>query len=84
MSTSDLARQVHPGVTGLMLGLEISPDSRYVAAFTNNNQTILLNMMISEFVIIDNPLGEKEDIEGLVLLDTWTGTVPKGWCTEIG
>ena len=71
VSTSDLARQVHPGVKGLMLGLAISPDSRYVAAYTNNNETILLNTMVSEFVVIENPLGQKEDIQGLVLLDTY-------------
>ena len=71
VSTSDLARQVNPGVKGLMLGLEISPDSRYVAAYTNNNETILLNMMISEFVVIENPLGLKENVQGLVLLDTY-------------
>ena len=71
VSTSDLTRQVNPNVKGLMLGLEISPDSRYVAAYTNNNQTILLNMMVSEFVVIENPLGEGQNIGGIVLLDTY-------------
>ena len=81
VSTSDLARQVNPGVKGLMLGLEISPDSRYVAAYTNNNQTILLNMMISEFVVIENPLGASKHIEGLVLLDTYLLIYGQfGWC----
>ena len=70
VSTSDLARQVHPGVEGLMMDLVISPDSRFVAAYTNNNQIILLNALISEYVIIDNPLGAGEYVQGLVLLDT--------------
>ncbi|CAB4067000.1 unnamed protein product [Lepeophtheirus salmonis] len=70
VSTSDLARQVHPGVEGLMMELEISPDNRYVSAYTNNNQTILLNTLISEFIIIDNPLGNTETVQGLCLLDT--------------
>ncbi len=30
VSTSDLARQVHPGVEGLMMALEISPDNRWI------------------------------------------------------
>ena len=38
VSTSDLARQVHPNVEGLMMALETSPDNRFVAAYTNNNQ----------------------------------------------
>jgi hypothetical protein len=40
-----------------MIGLELSPDNKFAAAYTNNNQTILLNTLISEFFIIDNPLG---------------------------
>ncbi len=61
VSTSDLARQVHPGVEGLMMALETSPDNRFVAAYTNNNQTILLNTLISEFIVIDNPFNGKEE-----------------------
>lgn len=70
VSTSDLARQVHPGVEGLMMDLQISPDNRYVAAYTNNNQTILLNTLVSEFVVIDSPLGREEIVQGLCILDT--------------
>ena len=68
--TSDLARQVYPKVEGLMIGLELSPDNKFAAAWTNNNQTILLNTLIGEFFIIDNPLGEGETVQGLALLDT--------------
>eukprot|EP00095_Tigriopus_kingsejongensis_P001882 maker-scaffold70_size417918-snap-gene-3.18 protein:Tk01882 transcript:maker-scaffold70_size417918-snap-gene-3.18-mRNA-1 annotation:"leucine-rich repeat and wd repeat-containing protein kiaa1239-like" len=72
VSTSDLARQVHPGVEGLMMDLEISPDNRFVAAYTNNNQTILLNNLISEFIVINNPLNKDTNdvVKGLCLLDT--------------
>ena len=68
--TSDLARQVYPKVEGLMIGLELSPDNKFAAAFTNNNQTILLNTLIGEFFIINNPLKEGEHVQGLVVLDT--------------
>ena len=68
--TSDLARQVYPKVEGLMIGLELSPDNKFAAAWTNNNQTILLNTLISEFFIIDSPLKGKETVQGLVVLDT--------------
>ena len=70
MVTSDLARQVYPKVEGLMIGLELSPDNKFAAAWTNNNQTILLNTLISEFFIIDSPLKGKETVQGLVVLDT--------------
>ena len=68
--TSDLARQVYPKVEGLMIGLELSSDNKFAAAFTNNNQTILLNTLIGEFFIIDNPLSAGETVQGLVILDT--------------
>ena len=53
-----------------MIGLELSPDNKFAAAYTNNNQTILLNTLIGEFFIIDNPLGAGETVQGLVVLDT--------------
>ena len=70
VSTSDLVREVHPGVEGLMLDLQISPDNRYIAAYTNNSQTILLNALVSEFIVIENPLGGDENVHGIRLLDT--------------
>ncbi len=52
-----------------------------MAAYTNNNQTILLNTLISEFVVIDSPFAPKapepppdsnsiESVQGLCLLDS--------------
>ena len=54
--------------------LEISPDGRYAAAYTNNNQIIFLNTMISEYIVIDNPFDNRsavrcETVQGLCLLD---------------
>jgi len=70
--TSDLARQVYPGVEGLMVDLELSADNKFAAAYTNNNQTILLNTLIGEFVIINNPFAKdakEAGVQGLVLVD---------------
>lgn len=39
------------------------------AAYTNNSQSVLLNMLSSEFAIIDNPFEETEPITGLFLLN---------------
>ena len=61
--TSDLARQVYPKVEGLMIGLELSPDNKFAAAYTNNNQTVLLNTLISEFVVIENFLSSMETVQ---------------------
>ena len=40
LATSDLTRDVCPGIEGIMQQLVLSPDNRYAAAFTNNNQVI--------------------------------------------
>merc|ERR1719244_1464496 len=53
-----------------MIGLELSQDNKFAAAYTNNNTTILLNTLIGEFFIINSPLGKEETVQGLILLDT--------------
>ncbi|XP_018333645.1 NACHT and WD repeat domain-containing protein 2 [Agrilus planipennis] len=69
LSTSDLTRDVNPNVEGIMQQLILSPDNKWAAAFTNNNQTILLNMLTSEFVVIENPLPNNEPVAGVFLLN---------------
>ncbi|KAJ8982590.1 hypothetical protein NQ317_005062 [Molorchus minor] len=69
LSTSDLTRDVNPNIEGIMQHLVLSPDNKWAAAYTNNNQTVLLNMLSSEFVTIDNPLGDSKPITGTYLLN---------------
>lgn len=70
LSTSDMSREVIPNIEGILQGLVISPDNRYCAAFSNINQTILLNMLTNEFQIFENSLEDLENITGLSLLNT--------------
>ncbi|XP_065565326.1 NACHT and WD repeat domain-containing protein 2-like isoform X3 [Artemia franciscana] len=70
MSTSDLARAVAPKIRGIFQGLSLSPDDKYASAWTSTNQFLILNMLTSEIVLLDNPLPESETIQGLHLLDT--------------
>ncbi|XP_068157619.1 LOW QUALITY PROTEIN: NACHT and WD repeat domain-containing protein 2 [Drosophila tropicalis] len=63
LSTSDLTRDVNPGIEGIMQQLVLSPDNKWAAAYSNNNQTVLLNMLSSEFVVINSPF---EDVDGPV------------------
>nr|CAI5835187.1 unnamed protein product [Callosobruchus analis] len=69
LSTSDLTRDVNPNIEGIMQHLVLSPDNKWAAAYTNNNQTVLLNMLSSEFVIVDNPLPEGKSVVGIYLLN---------------
>ncbi|KAK9887312.1 hypothetical protein WA026_021621 [Henosepilachna vigintioctopunctata] len=69
LSTSDLTRDVNPNIEGIMQQLDLSPDNKWAAAYTNNNQTVLLNMLSSEFIILDNQLEENEDVVGVRLLN---------------
>lgn len=38
VSTSDMTRDVNPGLEGIMQQLCLSPDNRYAAAYTNYNE----------------------------------------------
>ncbi|XP_039495368.1 NACHT and WD repeat domain-containing protein 2 isoform X2 [Drosophila santomea] len=70
LSTSDLTRDVNPGIEGIMQQLVLSPDNKWAAAYSNNNQTVLLNMLSSEFVVINSPFEESHGpVSGLYLLN---------------
>lgn len=64
-----MTRDVNPNIEGIMQQLVLSPDNKWAAAYTNNDQTILLNMLSSEFVIIENPLPGAEPVKGVYLLN---------------
>ena len=57
-----------------MIGLELSPDNKFAAAYTNNNQTILLNTLISEFTIIQNFLSNSQTIQVKLIFQLDTNT----------
>ncbi|XP_075987082.1 NACHT and WD repeat domain-containing protein 2 [Anticarsia gemmatalis] len=69
LSTSDLARDLCPQLEGIMQNLELSPDNKWAAASTNNSVSMLLNMLTSEYVTIDNPLDEGETVRGVNVLN---------------
>ncbi|XP_014210635.1 NACHT and WD repeat domain-containing protein 2 [Copidosoma floridanum] len=81
LSTSDMTKDVNPGIEGIMQQLVLSPDNRYAAAYTNNNQSVVLNTLTSEFVIIDNPLPNEEPVRGVYLMNQFAFIYGKsGWC----
>ncbi|KAM0725564.1 NACHT and WD repeat domain-containing protein 2 [Formica fusca] len=81
LSTSDMTRDVNPGVEGIMQRLVLSPDNRYAAAFTTNYQTVVLNTLTSEFVVIDNPLPNEDAVYGVHLMNQYAFIYGKlGWC----
>lgn len=69
LGTSDLTRDVNPGIEGIMQQLVLSNDNKWAGAYTNNNQCVLLNMLSSEFNIINNPFDEDDNIHGVFLLN---------------
>ncbi|XP_048000249.1 NACHT and WD repeat domain-containing protein 2-like [Leguminivora glycinivorella] len=69
LSTSDLARDLCPQLEGIMQNLELSPDNKWAAASTNNSVSMLLNMLTSEYVTIENPLNEGETVRGVSVLN---------------
>ncbi|GMT33781.1 hypothetical protein PFISCL1PPCAC_25078, partial [Pristionchus fissidentatus] len=53
VSTGDLARVVNPNIDGVFFGLSLSPDDKYAAAYTNNNQIIVISLITGEYISIE-------------------------------
>lgn len=51
LSISDLARDVNPGLQGIMQELELSPDNRFAAAYTSNNQVCFNLQKINKLTV---------------------------------
>ncbi|KAK0175700.1 hypothetical protein PV327_009429 [Microctonus hyperodae] len=81
LSTSDMTRDVNPGIEGIMQQLVLSPDNRYAAAYTSNNQTVILNTLSSEFIVMNNPLSDEQSICGVHLMNQFVIVYGKNeWC----
>ena len=48
LSTGSQSSHVYPGVEGLMLGLDLSPDNKLVVAYNSSGQILLLDMLTSQ------------------------------------
>ena len=60
-----------------------SQDNKFAAAYTNNNEIVLLNTLVSEFVKIENPFKETADSETGSQRSEKTGVQEYGIKTEI-
>ena len=67
LASSEICRDVDPGLEGLMLGLAVSDDYRHAAAHTSNNQIIVLDTMLGQHTLIERPLDPPDDILGLCI-----------------
>ena len=64
LASSEICRDVDPLMEGLMLGLAVSPDYRQAVAHTSNNQVIVLDIMLGQHRVLNNPLDPPDDILG--------------------
>uniref|UniRef100_A0A0N4ZF20 NACHT domain-containing protein n=1 Tax=Parastrongyloides trichosuri TaxID=131310 RepID=A0A0N4ZF20_PARTI len=51
--SGDLALTINPNIEGIFFGITISHDGKYVAAYTNNNQVVIMGLMTGEYIIIE-------------------------------
>lgn len=47
-----MTRDVNPGIEGIMQHLVLSPDNRYAAAFTTNNQVIVVQCRLTFYLLL--------------------------------
>ena len=56
-------RIIYPtNVEGLMMDIDISPSNRYVAAFTNNSQIIIVDTLTNEYKVKESPFQVPYDL----------------------
>uniref|UniRef100_A0AC35UEM1 NACHT domain-containing protein n=1 Tax=Rhabditophanes sp. KR3021 TaxID=114890 RepID=A0AC35UEM1_9BILA len=60
--TGDLARKINPNIEGIFFGFSVSFDGKFTAAFTNNNQVVIMGLMTGEYLIVD-PDGMDKQME---------------------
>uniref|UniRef100_A0A0K0EPQ8 NACHT domain-containing protein n=1 Tax=Strongyloides stercoralis TaxID=6248 RepID=A0A0K0EPQ8_STRER len=51
--TGDLARKINPNIEGIFFGISTSFDGKYIAAYTNNNQIVIIGLMTGEYIIVE-------------------------------
>uniref|UniRef100_A0A1I7RSF5 WD_REPEATS_REGION domain-containing protein n=1 Tax=Bursaphelenchus xylophilus TaxID=6326 RepID=A0A1I7RSF5_BURXY len=51
--TGDLTRVINPGIEGIFLGMDLSKDDKYVAAFSNNNTVSIMSLITGDHINID-------------------------------
>lgn len=56
LSTSDLTRDVNPNIEGIMQHLVLSPDNKWAAAYTNNNQVRMIFFFFPTISFITNTI----------------------------
>ncbi|VDK17375.1 unnamed protein product [Anisakis simplex] len=66
ITTGDIARVVNPNIEGIFFGLALTKDDRYAAAYSNNNQVILLSLITGEFIdIAHQSLSRQMEIDNI-------------------
>lgn len=62
LATSEVCRDIDPQAQGIMLGMAISKDNRFVVSFTSSYQLIILDIMLGHFVRVEKPMEDGEPI----------------------
>lgn len=60
--TGDLTRVINPGIEGIFLGMDLSRDDKFVAAFSNNNVLSIMSLITGDFVNVQ-PDGTEAQME---------------------
>ncbi|KAI6199667.1 hypothetical protein M3Y96_00651200 [Aphelenchoides besseyi] len=60
--SGDLTRIINPNIEGIFLGMALSNDDKYAAAYTNNNQIAIMSLIAGDFKLVD-PDGMEEQMQ---------------------
>ena len=69
VNTSEICRDIDPRSDGMILGLAITQDDRFAAAFTTNNQLIIIDIMLGHFLKIEKPMEKVDEIVDIAVTE---------------
>lgn len=56
-------------ISNLVLGLAVSSDDRYAAAFTSSNQLIIIDIMLGHYIKVEKPMEKMDEIVDITIVD---------------
>uniref|UniRef100_T1J835 NACHT domain-containing protein n=1 Tax=Strigamia maritima TaxID=126957 RepID=T1J835_STRMM len=82
LSTSDISRNVNLEIHGIVQGMAVSPDDRFVAGYTNNDEVIIVHALTGDLYKIKQLMDGQATVVGLALTETYVFVWSKDKCIK--
>ena len=66
VSSSEICRDIDPRSDGMILGLALSMDDRFAAAYTINKQLVIIDIMLGHYIKVERVRTATTSIKGYI------------------